>query len=76
MMKEEVGRNLPKTILPGCYDRLVRFIAWFDNLLEVLIPTGRKQGRIMMDYRCRVLSSSAKSSNLKALGFSKISEFV
>jgi hypothetical protein len=31
MMKEEVGRNLPKTKLPGCYDRLVRFIAWFDD---------------------------------------------
>jgi hypothetical protein len=31
MMKEEVGRNLPKTKLPGCYDRLVKFIAWFDD---------------------------------------------
>jgi hypothetical protein len=31
MMKEEVGTNLPKTKLPGCYDRLVRFIAWFDD---------------------------------------------
>jgi hypothetical protein len=76
MMKEEVGRNLPKTKLPACYDRLVIFIAWFIILLEVLIPTGRKQGRIMMEYKCRVLSSSAKSSNLKALGFSKILEFV
>jgi hypothetical protein len=31
MVKKEVGRNLPKTELPGCYDRLVRFIAWFDD---------------------------------------------
>jgi hypothetical protein len=31
MVEEEVGRNLPKTKLPGCYDRLVRFIAWFDD---------------------------------------------
>jgi hypothetical protein len=26
MVKEEVGRNLPETKLPGCYDRLVEFI--------------------------------------------------
>jgi hypothetical protein len=31
MMKKEVGRDLPKTKLPGCYDRLVRFIAWLDD---------------------------------------------
>jgi hypothetical protein len=33
MVEEEVGRNLPKTKLPGCYDRLVRFIAWFDDFV-------------------------------------------
>jgi hypothetical protein len=31
VMKEEVGRNLPKTKLPSCYNRLVRLIAWFDD---------------------------------------------
>jgi hypothetical protein len=30
MMKEEVGRDLPKTKLPGCYDRLVRLITRLD----------------------------------------------
>jgi hypothetical protein len=28
----------------------------------------------MIEYKCRVLSSSAKSANLKEIGFSKISE--
>jgi hypothetical protein len=31
MVKEEVGRNLPKTKLPGCYDRLVKLITWLDD---------------------------------------------
>jgi hypothetical protein len=31
MVKEEVGRNLPKTKLPGCYDRLVELITWLDD---------------------------------------------
>jgi hypothetical protein len=31
MMKEEVGRDLPKTKLPGCYDQLVRLIARLDD---------------------------------------------
>jgi hypothetical protein len=31
MMKEEVGRDLPKTKLPGCYDRLVRLITRLDD---------------------------------------------
>jgi hypothetical protein len=31
MVKEEVGRNLPKTKLPGCYDRLVEFITELDD---------------------------------------------
>jgi hypothetical protein len=44
--------------------------------LEVLIPTGRKQGRIMIEYKSRVLSLLAKSANLKVIGFSKISESV
>jgi hypothetical protein len=26
MVEEEVGRNLPKTKLPSCYDRLVELI--------------------------------------------------
>jgi hypothetical protein len=43
-------------------------------LLEVLMPTGRKQGRITIEYKCRVLSSSAKLSNLKVIEFSKFSE--
>jgi hypothetical protein len=36
-------------------------------LLEVLISTGRKQGQIMIEYKCRVLLSSAKLSNLKVI---------
>jgi hypothetical protein len=31
MVAEEVGRNLPKAKLSGCYDQLVRFIGWFDD---------------------------------------------
>jgi hypothetical protein len=31
MMKEEVGRDLPKTKLPGCYDWLVRLITTLDD---------------------------------------------
>jgi hypothetical protein len=31
MMKEEVGRDLPKTKLSGCYDRLVRLITKLDD---------------------------------------------
>jgi hypothetical protein len=31
MVKEEVRRNLPKTKLPGCYDRLVELITWLDD---------------------------------------------
>jgi hypothetical protein len=31
MMKEEVGRDLPRTKLPGCYDRLVRLITRLDD---------------------------------------------
>jgi hypothetical protein len=31
MVKEEVGRNLPKTKLPGYYDRLVRLITRLDD---------------------------------------------
>jgi hypothetical protein len=31
MMKEEVGRDLPKTKLPSCYDRLVRLITRLDD---------------------------------------------
>jgi hypothetical protein len=31
MMKEEVGRDLPKSKLPGCYDRLVRLITRLDD---------------------------------------------
>jgi hypothetical protein len=31
MMKEEVWRNLPKTKLPGCYDRLVKLVSRFND---------------------------------------------
>jgi hypothetical protein len=31
MMEEEVGRDLPKTKLPGCYNRLVRLITRLDD---------------------------------------------
>jgi hypothetical protein len=31
IMKEEVRRNLPKSKLPSCYDRLIEFISWLDD---------------------------------------------
>jgi hypothetical protein len=31
VVKEKVGRNLPKTKLPSCYDRLVKLITWLDD---------------------------------------------
>jgi hypothetical protein len=31
MVKEEVERNLPKTKLSGCKDRLVKLITWLDD---------------------------------------------
>jgi hypothetical protein len=31
MVEEEVGRNLLKTKLPSCYDRLVKLITWLDD---------------------------------------------
>ena len=31
IMKEEAGRDLPKTKLPGCYDRLVRLITRLND---------------------------------------------
>jgi hypothetical protein len=34
MVEEEVGRNLPKTKLPGCYDRLVELITWLDDFVR------------------------------------------
>jgi hypothetical protein len=30
-VKEEVGRNLPETKLPGCYDRLIKLISRLDD---------------------------------------------
>jgi hypothetical protein len=65
MMKEEVWRNLPKAKLLGCYNRL-----------EVLMLTRRRQGRIMIEYRRQVSTSSVKSANLKVAGLSKISDSV
>jgi hypothetical protein len=40
----------------------------------VLMLTRRKKGQIMIEYKCRLLSSSAKLSNLKVIRFSKFSE--
>jgi hypothetical protein len=31
MMKEEVGRDLPKTKLPGCYDWPIILTTWLDD---------------------------------------------
>jgi hypothetical protein len=31
MVKEEVGRNLPKTKLLSWYERLVKLITWLDD---------------------------------------------
>jgi hypothetical protein len=33
MVEEEVGRNLPKTKLPGCDNRLVKLITWLDDFV-------------------------------------------
>jgi hypothetical protein len=33
MMKEEVRRNLHEAKLPSCYDRLIEFISWLDDLV-------------------------------------------
>jgi hypothetical protein len=38
------------------------------------MPTVRKQGQIMIEYKYRVLSSSTKLSNLNVIGFLKLSE--
>jgi hypothetical protein len=40
------------------------------------MSTGRKHGQIVIEYKCRVLLSSKKLSNLKVIGFSKLSEAV
>jgi hypothetical protein len=45
-------------------------------LLEVLMPTKRKLGQIMSEYRCQVPLSSAKLSNLKEGGFSNSTKSV
>jgi hypothetical protein len=42
--------------------------------LEVLMPTGRRQGQIMMEYKRLVSISSAKSANQNVAGLSKISD--
>jgi hypothetical protein len=34
-MKEEVGRNLPKTKLPDCYDRLVELITRLNDSVGI-----------------------------------------
>jgi hypothetical protein len=34
IVKEEMGRNLPKTKLPGCYNRLVKFITRLDDSIR------------------------------------------
>jgi hypothetical protein len=31
MVEEEVGRNLPKTKLPGYYDRLIELVTWLND---------------------------------------------
>jgi hypothetical protein len=36
--------------------------------------TGRKQGQIMIEYKCRVLLSSVKLSSQKVIEFSKLSD--
>jgi hypothetical protein len=33
-MKQEVRRNLPKSKLLSCYDRLIEFISWLDDPVE------------------------------------------
>jgi hypothetical protein len=48
MVKKEVGRNLPETKLPGCYDRLVEFIAGLDDSVRGA-HTNWKEARVNHD---------------------------
>jgi len=43
-MDEKVRRDLPKTKLPGCYDRLVRFITRFDYSIRSTHSNWEKAG--------------------------------
>ncbi|KAK1602279.1 hypothetical protein QYE76_018105 [Lolium multiflorum] len=76
VMKKEVWGHLPETKLPGYYHRLVRLVAGLDDPVRGAHADGEKQGRIMMENKCRVLASSAKLSNRKETGFSKFSDSV
>jgi len=42
MMDEKVRRDLSKTELPGCYDRLVRFVTRFDYSVGSVHPNREK----------------------------------
>jgi hypothetical protein len=55
MMKEEVGRDLPKTELSGCYDRLVRLITWLDDSVGGA-HADWKEARVDLD-RVQILSA-------------------
>jgi hypothetical protein len=43
-MKKEMWRHLPKTKLPGCYDRLVKLVSWLDDLIRSTHANWKKAG--------------------------------
>jgi hypothetical protein len=75
-MKEEVGRNYPKAELPGCHDRLIEFISWFDDTIGSIHANWEETRTNHDRIQTPVSISSAKSANLKVAGLSKISDSV
>jgi hypothetical protein len=74
MMKEEMWRHLPKTKLPGCYDRLIKFISRFNE------PVGSahadwKEARTNHDgVQAPGIDIMGESASRNVAGFSKSSE--
>jgi hypothetical protein len=43
-VKKKMGRHLPETQLPGCYDRLVELIIGFDDPIRGTHANWKKAG--------------------------------
>jgi hypothetical protein len=43
-VKKKMRRHLPKTKLPGCYNRLVEFITWLDDPIGSTHANWKKTG--------------------------------
>jgi hypothetical protein len=75
-MKEEVWRDLPKAKLPGCYNRLIKLISWFDDPVRST-RADREEARANHDgIQAPDVGIITKSANLKVAGFSKILDSV